>query len=86
MEVAGAVERDAAVGAGVGFARDFVLAGVAVDLDTHEFFLNVEAERRINDRLSAELRVRSFMNSAPGQSLYAFEQDDYVQIRLNWFY
>jgi hypothetical protein len=63
-----------------------VLAGVVLDLDTREFFLNIEAERRINDHLSAEIRLRAFMNSDPGGSLYAFEQDDYIQLRLNWFY
>ena len=63
-----------------------VLAGFALDLDTQEYFLNVEAGRRLGDSLSAEIRVRAFMNSAPGQSLHAFENDDYVQLRLNWYY
>jgi hypothetical protein len=63
-----------------------VLAGVAVDLDTREFFLNIEAERRFGDSLSAELRVRAFGNTAPGGSLHTFGQDDYVQLRLSWYY
>jgi hypothetical protein len=63
-----------------------VLAGIAMDLDSHEFFLNLEAERRFGDKLSAALRLRAFGNSGPGQSLYTFESDDSVQLALNWFY
>ena len=63
-----------------------VLAGVAVDLDTQELFLNIEAERRIGDSLSVELQLRSFMNAEPSGSLFAVKQDDYLQLRLNWYY
>ena len=63
-----------------------VLAGVAVDLDTQELFLNVEAERRFGDNLSAELQLRAFMNAEPGDMLFAFAQDDYVQLSLSWYY
>ena len=61
-----------------------ILAGLAVDLDTRELFLNVEAERRISNHLSAEIRLRAFMNAVPGDTLYPFEHDDYLQLRLNW--
>lgn len=63
-----------------------ILAGVAVDLDTEELFLNIEAERRFGENLSAELQVRTFMNAEPGDLLFAVEQDDYVQLRLSWYY
>lgn len=63
-----------------------VLAGVAVDLDTQELFLNIEAERRFGDSLSAELQLRTFMNANPGSTLFAIEQDDYIQLRLSWYY
>lgn len=63
-----------------------VLAGIAVDLDTHELFLNIEAERRFSDHLSVDLQLRSFMNAKPGDALYAVRQDDYVQLRLSWYY
>ena len=62
------------------------LAGVAVDLDTQELFLNIEAERRIGDKLSLEFQLRSFMNAKPSGSLFAVKQDDYLQLRLNWYY
>ena len=63
-----------------------VLAGFAVDTDTQEFFFNVEAERRFGDKLSAELRLRAFSNANPGDALFAFERDDYLQLRLSWYY
>ena len=63
-----------------------VLAGVAVDLDTQELFLNIEAERRFGDNLSAELQLRTFMNAEPGDTLFAIERDDYLQLRLSWYY
>ena len=63
-----------------------VLAGVAVDLDTHEIFLNVEAERRFGDNLSVELQLRTFMNAEPGDALSVVEHDDYLQLRLSWYY
>lgn len=63
-----------------------VLAGIAVDLDTSEMFINVEAERRIGDSFSIELRLRAFMNADADDLLYAFEHDDYLQLRLSWYY
>jgi len=63
-----------------------VLAGIAVDLDSQELFLNIEAGRRIGDNLSVELQLRSFMNAEPSGSLFAVKQDDYLQLRLNWYY
>ncbi len=63
-----------------------VLAGLVIDLDSRETFLNVEAERRVSDRLSIELRLRSFMNSSPGGSLNSLEHDDYAQLRLSWYF
>lgn len=63
-----------------------VLAGFAVDLDTNELFFNVEAERRFGDSLLAELRLRSFANSSLGDAGFSFENDDYIQLRLSWYY
>ncbi len=63
-----------------------ILAGFAIDNDTQELFLNVEAERRFGANMVAELRLRAFANADADDSLYAIEQDDYVQLRLSWFY
>jgi len=63
-----------------------LLAGIAADLDTGELFVNVEAERRIGDNFSLELRLRAFMNADAIDSLYAIENDDYLQLGLSWYY
>ena len=63
-----------------------VLAGFVVDADSQEMFFNVEAERRFNDNIVAELRIRAFANAEVNELLYAFENDDYVQLRLSWYY
>jgi len=63
-----------------------LLAGVAVDLDTQELYLNIEAERRFGDKLSVELQLRTFMNAEPGDALFVVERDDYLQLRLSWYY
>ncbi len=63
-----------------------ILAGVVIDLETQEMFLNIEAERRFSDTLSVDLQLRTFMNAEPGDALYAVRQDDYLQLRLSWYY
>ena len=63
-----------------------VLAGVAVDLDTQELFINIEAERRFGDKLSVELQLRTFMNAEPGDALFVLKQDDYLQLQFSWYY
>lgn len=63
-----------------------VLAGIAVDTETRETFFNLEAERRFGDNLSVELRLRAFASAEPGDALYAFERDDYLQLRVSWYY
>ncbi len=63
-----------------------VLAGAVIDATTRERFVNIEAERRVGENVVAELRLRAFSSAAPGDRLYAFASDDYVELRLDWFY
>jgi hypothetical protein len=63
-----------------------ILAGISIDLDTQELFLNVEAQRRFGDSLSVELQLRVFANAEPGDALFIVERDDYLQLRLSWYY
>lgn len=63
-----------------------VLAGIAIDMDNHTQFINIEAERRFGENLSAELRLRSFNNVDPTDIIATFEKDDHVQLSLNWFF
>lgn len=63
-----------------------VLAGAVVDVDTHEAMLSVGAERRFGDQLTLDLTLRMFGNSRPSGAVYAFENDDYLQLGLSWYY
>ncbi|MEM7364184.1 MAG: hypothetical protein AAF525_09170 [Pseudomonadota bacterium] len=60
-----------------------VLAGVVLDPDSDEQFWTVEAETRFSDRLTGELRLRLFEE---GDALLSpFANDDYLQLRVNWY-
>ena len=59
-----------------------MLAGIAYDTVTGETFFNVEAERRIGNSISLEVRMRAFSGAGPQDMTYAVVRDDYVQIRL----
>ncbi len=63
-----------------------VLAGLAWDTETDEMFFNVEAERRFGENYVAELRVRAFSGSEPGDLTYSFRSDDYVQLQIARFF
>jgi len=59
-----------------------LLAGFSVDHDTGEQFYNLEAERRLADDYSLELRARFFAGADAGDFSSAIQQDDYIQLRL----
>jgi hypothetical protein len=59
-----------------------LLAGIAYDTVTGETFFNVEAERRIGNSISLEVRARAFSGAGPQDITFAVVRDDYVQIQL----
>ncbi|WP_223786832.1 hypothetical protein [Marinicella meishanensis] len=63
-----------------------VLGGFSHDLDTGSTFINIEAETRLTDHLTADLRVRLFTNTDPADPAFVFSRNDYVQLGLNWFF
>lgn len=63
-----------------------LLAGLSYDPDTKEAFYNLEAERRIGDNYSVELRIRYLAGSDPGDDATAFEHDDYFQLRFSRYF
>ena len=63
-----------------------VLAGIGYDLDTRETFVNIEADRRFGENFVLELRLRAFSGAAPGDTLFAFARDDYLQLQLSRFF
>jgi len=63
-----------------------ILAGAALDTETHETFVNLEVERRIGDSLRLDARLRVFNNSRPGETMYFLQNDDYVEAGFSWYY
>ncbi len=60
-----------------------ILAGVVVDVDTQEWFFNLEAERRLGQDYVAEARLRLFNGDKKINQLGAFDQDSYLQLSLS---
>ncbi|WP_395374782.1 hypothetical protein [Marinicella sp. W31] len=63
-----------------------ILAGIVMDTDNDTKFINIEAERRIGENLSAELRIRAFTDVDETDFASAFSQDDYAQLSLSWYF
>jgi len=63
-----------------------VLAGFSVDPDTAESFYNLEAERRIGNDYTVELRARFFGGADVGEDGFPLADDDYIQIRFSRYF
>lgn len=63
-----------------------VLVGASWDLENQSFGFNLEAERRIGENFSLELRMRTFSDVVSDDALYAIRNDDYGQVRFSWFF
>ena len=63
-----------------------ILAGVVIDTKNNSTFFNIEAERRMGDNLNLELKIRALSNVDPEDTSFAFENDDYAQLTLSWYY
>ncbi len=63
-----------------------MLIGSGYDLETSETYLNIEAERRLGTNYFLELRARFFTNAEPGDTSYAIESDDYLQLQLSRYF
>jgi hypothetical protein len=63
-----------------------VLAGIGYDLDTHETFINIEAERRLGEDYVLELRARALSGAREDNATYALARDDYVQLQLSRYF
>lgn len=59
-----------------------LLAGVVVDTETSETFVNIEAERRFGNNYVIELRARALTGAQPDEPTYTFSRDDYFQLQI----
>lgn len=62
------------------------LLGASVDIQSQATFIIIEAERRLNDHLKAELNGRFFAHAPNGDLLSFIRRDDYIELKLNWFF
>ena len=62
------------------------LGGVVVDNNTGTTSLFLESSRRLGDRWTVDLEVRSFMNTDPADALYSFRRDSYGQLLLSYYF
>ena len=82
-------ENDLFVGARLSFndvGSTSILAGVIVDDQSGAMLVTVEASRRLGDRWTVEVESLSFFDVPPTGLLYGVHRDDYVQIRLSFFF
>jgi hypothetical protein len=63
-----------------------MLAGAVIDRDTQTTFFNVEASRRVWKSWKIEIEARAFVNVPTSDVLYGARRDDYMQIRLAWYF
>ncbi len=63
-----------------------VLAAVGYDLKTSETYVNIEADRRLDEDYVLELRARFFTNAEPADTSFAIENDDYLQLQLSRYF
>jgi len=63
-----------------------ILAGSIINVDNNGFFMNMEASRRIGERIKANLEIRGFGKIEETDFFYAFRKDTYVQLELEWYF
>lgn len=63
-----------------------LLATIVLDRRTSERAYNFEASRRLRANLTTSLEARAFHASAPDELLYSARRDDYVQLKLTYYF
>ena len=82
-------QNDAVIGARLGFndTQDTsALVTAAVDTETAETLLRLEAERRIGDRVKLELEAGAFLNTDERSVIHDIRDDHYVRATLAVFW
>ena len=82
-------ENDVFVGGRLAFndvGSTSILAGAIVDDQTGATLVTIEASRRLGGRWTIELEAVAFFDVPSTALLYGVRRDDYVQLRLSWFF
>ena len=67
-------------------ASSELLAGMIVDMDNSSRVMSVEASRRLGDDWKINLEARFFSNIDRRDGLVSFQDDDFVQLELAWYF
>ncbi len=62
------------------------LFGVIIDSDTGTHVLALEASRRLGDNYLLEVEARTFGHLSEQDMLYSLRQDDYLEVRLAYYF
>jgi len=63
-----------------------ILAGAIVDYEESGIYPSIEASRRVGESFIVNLEARAFYNTEPGDLLYFFRRDNYLQLEILWYY
>ncbi|MCF6264195.1 MAG: hypothetical protein L3J24_11495 [Xanthomonadales bacterium] len=63
-----------------------ILAGIVFDIQNNNRFVNIEGHHRIGENLIAELRIRTLAGGGSDEASKVFNNDDYVQFSLKWYF
>lgn len=63
-----------------------LLAGIVFDLDSSAKFYSLEASRRIGDNWKLNLEARFNSHIPEDDPSFAFRDEDFVQLQLEWFF
>jgi len=63
-----------------------ILFGESFDHHTQAAFFNLEAERRLTDHLKLEFNGRFFVNIPDRDAMALIRNDDFLELKLNWFF
>ncbi len=63
-----------------------ILFGTLFDYRSDALFINLEAERRLTNELKLTLNSRFFMHIPPSDPLTFFRNDDFLEMKLHWYF
>lgn len=67
-------------------ASTTLLAGAIFDLDTQAKFINIEASRRFGEHWKVSLDARLLATVPVADPLYPFADDDFIQVKLQYYF
>ncbi|MBI1392669.1 MAG: hypothetical protein GC152_08010 [Alphaproteobacteria bacterium] len=63
-----------------------LLVGGTIDVADQSTGMFIEAERRLGENWAVELQARLFLNADPGNVLFVFREDDFLNLRVTRYF